>query len=140
MYYQLHVLASTLAIIRFTLSLNLSRDYKICMVCSREGGGTRSHFTIVGSMNVGLLGWSIDICCSFCREAPRSTLCGLVYVRSSPLCNYYLCSRCGAGTCELVQYSNRRVVYGSKFPVILVLNKTQRGRLTSKLKSPSFKP
>jgi len=35
LYYQLHVSASTLAIIR--LALNLSRDYAICMVCL--GGG-----------------------------------------------------------------------------------------------------
>jgi hypothetical protein len=45
--YQLHVSASTLAIIR--LALNLSRDYTICMVCWE---GTRSRFTIVGSMKI----------------------------------------------------------------------------------------
>jgi hypothetical protein len=37
LYYQLHVSASTLAIIR--LALNLSRYYTICMVCSGGGGG-----------------------------------------------------------------------------------------------------
>jgi len=35
--YQLHVSASTLAIIK--LAFNLSRDYTICIVCSGEGGG-----------------------------------------------------------------------------------------------------
>ena len=44
LYYQLHVLASILAIIRFTLRLNLSRDYTICMVCSGGGGGERDLF------------------------------------------------------------------------------------------------
>jgi len=49
LYYQLHVSASTLAIIR--LEFNLSRDYTICMVCSGEGG-TGSRFTVVGSMKI----------------------------------------------------------------------------------------
>jgi len=53
LHYQLHVSASTLAIIR--LAFNLSRDYTICMVCS--GKGARSCFTIVGSMNQNF-GWS----------------------------------------------------------------------------------
>ena len=48
LYYQLHVSASALAIIR--LALNLSSDYTICMVCS--GGRTRSRFTIVGNMKI----------------------------------------------------------------------------------------
>jgi len=55
---------------------------------------------IVGSLKCRNLGWSIDLLCSCCRGAPWSTWRELVYVRSSPLCSYYLCSRCGAGTCE----------------------------------------
>jgi len=50
--YQLHVSASTLAIIR--LAFNLSRDYTICMVYWGEGG-TKSHFTTVGSMKIRTL-------------------------------------------------------------------------------------
>jgi len=46
--YQLHVSASTLAIIR--LAFNLSRDYTIYGVL--WWGGTRSRFTIVGSMKI----------------------------------------------------------------------------------------
>ena len=49
LYYQLHVSASTLAIIR--LALNLSSDYTICMVCSGEGEA-RSRFTVAGSMKI----------------------------------------------------------------------------------------
>jgi len=50
--YQLHVSASTLAIIR--LAFNLSRDYTICMVYFGEGE-TRTPFTIVGSMKIRTL-------------------------------------------------------------------------------------
>jgi hypothetical protein len=55
LHYQLHVPASTLAIIR--LAFNLSRDYTICMVCSGEGkgGGTISRFAIVVSMKIRTL-------------------------------------------------------------------------------------
>jgi len=98
-YYQLHVSASTLAIIRFTLRLNLLRElYKFYGVL---GGGERDLvLQIVGSLKCRNLGWSIDLRCSCCRGAPWNALCELVYVRSFPLCNYYLCPRCGAGTCE----------------------------------------
>jgi hypothetical protein len=37
LYYQLHVSASTLAIVE--LAFNLTRDYTICMVYSGNGGG-----------------------------------------------------------------------------------------------------
>jgi len=50
--YQLHVLASTLAIIR--LAFNLSRDYTICVVYWGEGG-MRSRFSTVGSMKIRTL-------------------------------------------------------------------------------------
>ena len=50
--YKLHVLVSTLAVIR--LALNLSRDYTIRMVYS-GGEGTRPRFTIVGSMKIRTL-------------------------------------------------------------------------------------
>jgi hypothetical protein len=60
--YQLHVSASTLAIMR--LAFNLSRDYTICMVYSEEGG-TRSRFTIVGSMQIRTLDRSTNIWCQY---------------------------------------------------------------------------
>jgi hypothetical protein len=46
--YQLHVSASTLAIIR--LAFNLSRDYTICMECSGKGerGGNETSFYNTG--------------------------------------------------------------------------------------------
>ena len=70
--YQLHVSASTLAIIR--LAFNLSRDYTIYMVCSWEGGrGTRSRFTIVGSMEIEL---SVRISEWFIRHTPYCLLQG----------------------------------------------------------------
>jgi len=52
--FQLHVSASTLAIVM--LAFNLSKDYTICMVCFGEGKGeTRSRFTIVGSVKIRTL-------------------------------------------------------------------------------------
>jgi hypothetical protein len=50
--YELHVSASTLAIIRLTFTL--SRDYTIRMLYS-GGGGARSRFTIGGSMKIRTL-------------------------------------------------------------------------------------
>jgi len=74
----------------------------IQIVWRARGGERDLVLQIVGSLKCRNLGWSIDLRCSCCRGAPWSAVCGLVYVRSFPLCNYYLCPRCGAGTCELV--------------------------------------
>jgi hypothetical protein len=62
LHYQLHVLASTLTIIR--LAFNLSRHYTICMVCCGEGGGDLI-FTIVGSMKIRTLVGITNIWCQY---------------------------------------------------------------------------
>ena len=70
-YYQLHVSASILAIIRFTLRLNLLREiYKLYGVL--RGGERDLVLQIVGSLKCRNLGWSIDLRCSCCRGAPWS--------------------------------------------------------------------
>ena len=70
-YYQLHVSASILAIIRFTLGLNLLREiYKLYGVL--RGGERDLVLQIVGSLKCRNLGWSIDLRCSCCRGAPWS--------------------------------------------------------------------
>ena len=73
-YYQLHVSASILAIIRFTLGLNLLREiYKLYGVL--RGGERDLVLQIVGSLKCRNLGWSIDLRCSCCRGAPWSAVC-----------------------------------------------------------------
>ena len=71
-YCQLHVSASILAIIRFTLGLNLLREiYKLYGVL--RGGERDLVLQIVGSLKCRNLGWSIDLRCSCCRGAPWSS-------------------------------------------------------------------
>jgi len=65
-YYQLHVSASILAIIRFTLRLNLLREvYKLYGVLGGGGGGGGGGerdlvLQIVGSLKCRNLGWTFQ--------------------------------------------------------------------------------
>jgi hypothetical protein len=81
------------------------------------GGGDEISFTILGDMNQNFgMEFFISAAVFFCRGAPWNAFCVLVKP-GRLLCvsvTVMGCPQCGAGTCEMVKYSHRSVVRGSK--------------------------